>query len=157
VGKKTGKNPTDRGKLGVKRSVLIDGRGVPLGAAVAGANVHDQKLLAATLDDIPVPRPKPTPRKPQHLCLDKGYTGKPVEREVRRRRYIPHIPAKGTENPKPKCRHGKARRWKVERTHSWINRARRLLTRWEKKVANYVGFLHFQFAIVALRTAGVLG
>ena len=52
---------------------------------------------------------------------------------------------------------GKARRWKVERTHSWLNRARRLLIRWEKKVANYLGFLHLQFAIVALRTAKVLG
>jgi Transposase DDE domain len=54
VGKKTGKNPTDRGKIGVKRSVLIDGRGVPLAAAVDGANVHDQKLLEATLDNTPV-------------------------------------------------------------------------------------------------------
>ena len=137
--------------------MLIDGRGVPLGVAVDGANVHDQKLLKTTLDDTPVGRPQSTPRKPQHLCLDKGYTGAPVEREVRRRHYILHVPAKGTDSPKPKCRHGKARRWKVERTHSWINRARRLLIRWEKKVANFVGFLHLQFAIVALRTAGVLG
>ena len=91
MGKKTGKNPTDRGKLGVKRSVLIDGRGVPLGAAVDGANVHDQKLVKATLDNIPVERPKPAQRKPQHLCLDKGYTGEPVDREVRRRHYIPHL------------------------------------------------------------------
>ena len=157
MGKKTGKNPTDRGKLGVKRSVLIDGRGVPLGVAVDGANVHDQKLVKETLDSIPVERPQPAPRQPQNLCLDKGYTGKPVEREVRRRHYIPHLPAKNDDSPKPKCRHGKARRWKVERTHSWINRARRLLIRWEKKVANFVGFLHLQFAIVALRTAGVLG
>jgi putative transposase len=157
VGKKTGKNPTDRGKLGVKRSVLIDGRGVPLGVAVDGANVHDQKLVKETLDSIPVERPEPAPRKPQNLCLDKGYTGKPVEREVRSRHYIPHLPAKNDDRPKPKRRHGKARRWKVERTHSWINRARRLLIRWEKKVANFVGFLHLQFAIVALRTAGVLG
>jgi putative transposase len=157
VGKKTGKNPTDRGKLGVKRSVLIDGRGVPLGAAVDGANVHDQKLLEDTLDNIPIERPRPAPRKPQHLCLDKGYTGEPVEREVRRRHYTPHVPAKSPDSPKPKRRRGKARRWKVERTHSWINRARRLLIRWEKKVANYIGFLHLQFAIVALRTARVLG
>ena len=157
MGKKTGKNPTDRGKLGVKRSVLIDGRGVPLGAAVDGANVHDQKLVKATLDNIPVERPKPAQRKPQHLCLDKGYTGEPVDREVRRRHYIPHLPANDTGDPKSKRRHGKARRWKVERTHSWINRSRRLLIRWEKKVANYIGFLHLQFAIVAFRTAGVLG
>jgi len=157
VGKKTGKNPTDRGKLGVKRSVMIDGRGVPLGVAVDGANVHDQKLVAATLDNIPVDRPTPTPSEPQNLCLDKGYDGKPVEKEVRRRGYEPHIPEKGSDKPKRKHRRGKARRWKVERTHSWINRARRLLIRWEKKVANYLGFLHLQFAIVALRTAGVFG
>jgi putative transposase len=157
VGKKTGKNPTDRGKLGVKRSVLVDGRGVPLAAAVDGANVHDQKLLAATLDGIAVMRPEVEPYRPQHLCLDKGYTGAPVEQEVRRRGYIPHVPAKGAPASTKHRRHGKARRWKVERTHSWVNRARRLLIRWEKKASNYFGFLHLQFAIVALRTAGVLG
>ena len=137
--------------------MLIDGRGVPLAAAVDGANVHDQKLLAATLDGIPVSRPEPEPYRQQHLCLDKGYVGKPVEREVRRRGYIPHLPAKNAADVKPTHRRGRARRWKVERTHSWVNRARRLLIRWEKKVDNYFGFLHLQFAIVALRTAGVLG
>ena len=157
MGKKTGKNPTDRGKLGVKRSVLVDGRGVPLAAAANGANVHDQKLLCETLDTIPVRRPESTTRHKQHLCLDKGYVGKPVEREAAKRGYILHVPPKDGEPVTAKHRRGKARRWKVERTHSWINRARRLLIRWEKKVANYLGFLHLQFAIVALRTAGVLG
>jgi putative transposase len=156
VGKKTGKNPTDRGKLGVKRSTLIDGRGVPLAVAVEGANVPDQKLVAATLDAIPVERPDSTPEEPQHLCLDKGYAGEPVDFQARKRGYTPHVPCKTNQIPKPK-HHGKARRWKVERTHSWLNRARRLLIRWEKKVVNYLGFLHLQFAIVALRTAKVLG
>ena len=156
MGKKTGKNPTDRGKLGVKRSTLIDGRGVPLAIAVEGANVPDQKLVAATLDAIPVERPDSTPEEPQHLCLDKGYAGEPVDRQARKRGYTPHVPCKTNQIPKPKHR-GKPRRWKVERTHSWLNRARRLLIRWEKKVANYLGFLHLQFAIVALRTARVLG
>lgn len=157
MGKKTGKNPTDRGKIGVKRSVLVDGRGVPIGAAVGGANVHDQRLVKETLDSIPVQRPKSTRRKRQHLCLDKGYIGEPVQRLVRRRRYTPHIPVQTGEKTKAKHRRAKARRWKVERTHSWLNRARRLLVRWEKKVANYLGFLHLQFALVTLRTAGVLG
>ena len=130
---------------------------MPLAVAVEGANVPDQKLVAATLDAVPVERPAPAPCQLQHLCLDKGYAGEPVDREVRRRGYTPHVPCKANEPPKPKHRRGKARRWKVERTHSWLNRARRLLIRWEKKVANYVGFLHLQFAIIALRTAGVLG
>lgn len=129
---------------------------MPLAVAVEGANVPDQKLVAATLDAIPVKRPKPTRKQPQHLCLDKGYAGKPVDRQVRKRGYTPHVPCKTNQIPKPKHR-GKARRWKVERTHSWLNRARRLLIRWEKKVVNYLGFLHLQFAIVALRTAKVLG
>jgi putative transposase len=157
VGKKTGKNPTDRGKLGVKRSVLTDAAGVPIGVAIAGANVHDQKLVAATLKSIPVRRPQPTPRKKQHLCGDKGYDAQAVRQVGRRRRYIVHIPRKGEDATTPKRKHGKARRWVVERTHSWINRARRLLIRWEKKAVNYMGFLHLQFAITALRTAGVLG
>jgi putative transposase len=137
--------------------VLVDGRGVPLAAAVDGANVHDQKLLIETLDTIPIERPEPTTRHKQHLCLDKGYAGEPVEREAAKRSYILHVPPKEGETVAAKHRRGKARRWKVERTHSWINRARRLLIRWEKKATNYVGFLQLQFAIVALRTAGVFG
>lgn len=130
---------------------------MPLAVAVDGANVHDQKLVEQTLDAIAAERPEPTSRKKQHLCLDKGYTGDPVDRAVRRRGYIPHVPSKGTAGKQKQHPHGQARRWKVERTHSWVNRARRLLIRWEKKVANYLAFLHLQFAITTLRTAGVLG
>jgi transposase len=128
-----------------------------LAAAVDGANVHDQKLVEATLDAIPIERPEPTSTDPQHLCLDKGYCGEPTDHEVRRRGYTPHVPAKANQPSKAQRRRTRARRWKVERTHSWINRARRLLVRWEKKLGNYVGFLHLQFALVAFRTAGVLG
>ena len=53
--------------------MLTDGRGVPVGAAIDGANRNDHKLMRATLEPIPVPRPKPTRRRRQHLCLDKGY------------------------------------------------------------------------------------
>jgi len=136
---------------------LTDGNGVPIGAAVDGANVHDQKLVRETLEDIPVRRPRPTPRKKQHLCADKGYNAESVRRAAKRRRYLAHIPRRGEDPSTPKRRHGKARRWVVERTHSWTNRARRLLIRWEKKARNYLGFMHIQFAITALRTAGVLG
>ena len=130
---------------------------MPLAVAIDGANVPDQSLVAETLAAIPVERPEPTPQQPQHLCLDKGYSGEPVDQEVRRRGYVPHVPRKANEPSKPRRRRTPSRRWKVERTHSWLNRARRLLTRWEKKVANYLAFLHLQFAIVTLRAATVLG
>ena len=156
-GEKTGKPPTDRGQLGVKRSVLVDGDGVPLGMAIAGANAHDQKLVAETFGSIPVKRPRPTPRKKQHLCPDKGYDAQAVRAVARRRRYQFHIPVKGEPASTRKRRGAKARRWVVERIHSWTNRARRLLIHWEKKAVNYLAMAHRQFAITALRAAKVLG
>jgi len=138
------------GKKGTKRSLLVDGRGAPLSLIVAGANRHDVKLLAQTLDSIVVPRPKPTKRHPQNLCVDKGYAGKPAEREMRDRGYIPHVPKKGM----PKARHktqGRARRWVVERTHSWMNNYRKLRVRYEKKAANFEALLHLAIAIICWR------
>lgn len=137
--------------------MLSDGRGVPLGVAIDGANVHDQKLVQATLKSVPVRRPKPTARKRQHLCADKGYDAQSIRTAARRRRYVVHIPRKGEEPRISQRRAARARRWVVERTHSWMNRARRLLVRWEKKAGNYLGFIHLQFALTTWRVAGVLG
>ena len=69
----TGPNPTDRAKRGVKRSVLTDGRGVPLSVVVDGANRNDHKLMRVMIDSILIRRPRPTRHRPQHLCLDKDY------------------------------------------------------------------------------------
>jgi len=129
---------------------------VPLGIAVAGANAHDVTLLRATLQSMPIPRPKSAERRGQHLCLDKGYCGRPTEILARRFGYIPHVPRKGEVQAKRRAGQ-RARRWVVEGSHSWTNRARRLLVRWEKKVGNYLAFVHLQFAYTALKQAGVLG
>jgi putative transposase len=68
-GDQIGPNPTDRAKMGVKRSILVEADGGPLSAVIAGANVPDFKLLEATLDALVIERPEPTDRAPQHLCL----------------------------------------------------------------------------------------
>ena len=73
MGGKTGHNPTDRSKQGVKRSLLTEGHGIPIGLAVDGANRHDMKLVRPTLETIIVARPQPTEDEPQGMCLDKGY------------------------------------------------------------------------------------
>jgi hypothetical protein len=72
VGKKTGHNPTDRGKQGVKRSLLTEGHGVPVGLVIDGANRHDMKLARATLDSLVVERPEAPADHPQGMCLDAG-------------------------------------------------------------------------------------
>jgi putative transposase len=157
VGKKTSENPTDRGKSGVKRSVQTDGRGVPIGVAIAGASAHDQRLFRQTIRSIPLRCKKrgERQRKPR-LYLDKGYFGKPVEQFARQNGYVPHVPPRGQTQTKPRKK-SPARRWVVEGCHSWTNRARRLLVRWEKKADNYLAFIHLQFAHIALKQARVLG
>jgi putative transposase len=151
-GESTGPNPTDRGKKGTKRSLLTEGNGVPIGLAVEGANRHDMKLTEATLGSQVVQRPEPTEDNPQHLCLDKGYDYDAVREVVAARRYIAHIMARSEEAQGKRDIPGyRARRWVVERTHSWMNRFRRIFIRWEKKVVNYLAMLHFVCAWISFR------
>lgn len=155
-GKKTGANPTDRGKRGVKRSLLSEANGVPIGLAVDGANRHDMKMVKDTLESIPIERPAPTDEHPQCLCLDKGYDYDEVRGLAREFAYTAHIRARGEEAQAIKREVGfKARRWVVERTHSWLNRFRRILLRWEKKAENYLAMLHFVCALVTFRGIGL--
>jgi hypothetical protein len=90
--KKTGRNPTDRGKQGVKRSLMADANGLPLSLVVAGANTHDIKLVEDTLDGLQTGRPGQRLR----LCLDKGYAVEWLETCLKARRYEPcrFIPAR---------------------------------------------------------------
>lgn len=158
MGKKIGPNPTDRAKDGVKRSLLTEGKGVPIGLAVDGANRHDSKMVEVTLKSIPVKRPKPTRKKPQGMCMDKGYDYDSVRDLVDAFGYTAHIKARGEEAQAIKRQAGfKARRWVVERTHSWMNRFRRILTRWEKKAVNYLGMLHLVCAVITYRCAELSG
>jgi putative transposase len=87
-GAKRGPKPTDRAKMGTKKSVPVDHG--PLGVVIAGANVHDTKLLAATIDAVVVARPGPG-TVPQNLCLDKGYDNPTGEDACAAGGYLPHI------------------------------------------------------------------
>jgi putative transposase len=157
VGEKTGKNPTDRAKSGTKRSLLTEANGVPVGLAVAGANVNDFKLVRETVKSIPTRRPRPSLGKPQNLCLDKGYDYDEVRELACTFWFTAHIRSRGEEAQLIKRRaRFKARRWVVERTHSWMNRFRRILIRWEKKPENYLAMLHLVLAYIAFNCAGLL-
>ena len=130
----------------------MDARGIPLSLAVSGANKHDMKLLAATLDGIVCKRPEPRKWKPQHLCADAGYKGEPASKAARARNYRPHIKQRKEECQAMKRTPGyKARRWVVERTHSWLNRFRKLLVSFEKTQASYLALLSLAAALICWR------
>ena len=126
--------------------------------AIDGANRHDSKLVGPTLESVPVRRPRPTRKKPQHLCLDKAYSGDPVHDLVTQFGYTAQVSARGEQaqaiQRQTRCqvRHGV-----VERTHSWMNRFRRILIRWEKKPQNYLALLHLVCALITYRAIGLPG
>ena len=140
-GEATGKNPTDRGKLGVKRHLLTEANGLPIAVAVTGANVADVTQVATVLEAMPFLPPPPDEEHPQGFCADKGYDAQHVRRSIAQRGYEDHIKSRRQEAQLCHIPGYRARRWVVEGTHSWLNRYRRLLIRWEKKLANYRALL----------------
>ena len=116
------------------------------------------KLVRPTLEGIVVERPQPSAEAPQGMCLDKGYDFDEVRAILQEFGFTAHIRARGEEAKALAGEAGqKARRWVVERSHSWMNRFRRILVRWEKKPEHYLAFLHFACALIAFRSAGVCG
>ena len=136
----------------MKRSLLVEGAGGPLAAVVAGANVHDTKVLNATLDAIVVERPQPTAETPQHLCLDKGYDNPTGHDAVAAHAYVPHIRRIGEEKLDPNGEKTyPARRWVVERTLAWLSKCRAILIRYDKKACNYLALIKLACALLWYR------
>jgi len=130
----------------------VDGRGVPLSLVVSGANVHDCKRLDAVLAGIVVKRKNPPHRRSKHLCADAGYRGAEHLRTIEEHGYIPHVVGRRKEaDLKRRDPKKKARRWVVEVCHSWFNRFRKLLVRYEKLERSFMALNHIAAAIIAFR------
>lgn len=130
----------------------MDGRGVPLSLVVTGANRHDVSQLEAVLKAIMVKRATPPQRRSKHLCADAGYTGAPALEIIEKHGYIPHVKGRGQEAKELKRdAKKKARRWIVEVAHSWFNRFRKLLVRYEKLDRSFLALNHLAAAIMAFR------
>jgi putative transposase len=162
-GSQTGKNPTDRGKLGAKINLMVDERGAPLWIVLTGANRHDKVSAIDLIVSVLVKRPA---HKEQHLCADKAYDAADVREFVASEGYIAHIKVnprrKGAQhrsgdecppNDDSSKKVHPARRWVVERTISWLNKRRSLRTRWAKKAENWLALVQFACAHVLLNLA----
>lgn len=119
---------------------------------LSGANRTDMKRLADLLDAVVYAVP---PVGERHLCLDRGYDYAVCRETAVAHGYTPHIPPKRTaEVPLPPPGHPDRhppRRWVVEVAHSWFNRFRRLLIRWEKRAQNYLGFVQLAACLIIYR------
>jgi putative transposase len=131
---------------------------VPVGIAHAGAHRHDQKLLAETLESIPIERPEATSQAPRGLCLDRAYDAPPIHALAEQHGLTAHIRTRGEEiGDKLRTPGWRARRWVVEACHSWLNRNRAILIRWSKKDENHLALLQLSCALIAFKKAHAAG
>jgi transposase len=124
-GEKAGKSPVDRGEQGLKRSMMVDGEGIPLGVVAAGANRHDSPLLAPTLDALNSLGGLPDPVS---VHLDRGYDSDVARRLLEERGLSGVISERGEPDPL-----GSTKRWVIERTNSWTNAHKKLVWRTDRE------------------------
>jgi transposase len=142
-GELAGRSPVDRGKLGYKRSIMVDGKGIPPGRALAPANRHDSPLLAPTLDKLDEIGPLP---EDITVHLDAGYDSGKTRDELKSRSMNGEIAHKGDKAPIQA-----GRRWHVERTNSWHNANNRLQRCYERDPSVIDAFFDLADAIITLR------
>ncbi|HKP52525.1 MAG TPA: IS5 family transposase [Chloroflexia bacterium] len=145
-GQAVGANPTDKGKPGTKRHLVVCRAGIPLAIRCTAANVADTKTLEMMVDAIPAikgRRGRPR-RKPDKMHADKGYDSKANRRVLRKRGITPRIARRGAESSEKLGKH----RWVVERTFAWLNHFRRLTIRYERRLDIHEAFLELGCALI---------
>jgi transposase len=130
----------------------VDARGVPLSLVVSGANLHDCKGLEPVLDSVRIEDVRaPKCRRGDNLCADRGYDYPFARKLVTAKGYRPHIRSRQEEKKRRIQKRGRPRRWVVEACHSWLNRFRKVLVRFEKTLAGALGLLELACAIICWR------
>ena len=148
-GAQTGPNPTDRAKLGSKRHLICDGRGIPLAIQLTGANRNDSQQALALVDAIPTlqgERGRPRHR-PDCVLGDRGYDAEAIRQGLRARYIVAWLAKRNTEHGSGLGRW----RWVVERTFAWLNQFRRLRIRYEKRADIHEAFLALGCILICWR------
>jgi hypothetical protein len=142
-GEKAGRNPVDRGKQGIKRSAVVDARGIPLGAVAAPANRHDSPLLEETLDTLGVLGELP---EQMSVHLDRGYDSRSTREKLEDRGLLAAISEKGKPAPLQATK-----RWVVERTNSWNNAHKKLVWCTERRDRVIDFWMAFSEVVIIVR------
>lgn len=142
-GEESGRSPVDRGKQGRKRSVVVEGQGLPLGVVIAPAARHDSPLLEPTLAHLAPYQPFATPPT---VHLDRGYDYASTPDRLAAYGLIGEISPRG--KPAPIAASG---RWIVERTHAWLNAFKKLVWCTERRGRVVRFWMAFASVVVIVR------
>jgi len=147
---------TRRGK-GTKCMVVVDGRGVPVGAQLASAQISEHRLAESTLEQVKVPRSgRGRPRsRLRRVIADRGYDSDPLRLRLKRRGTELIAPYRSNNRhrrleDKRKLRRYR-KRWKIERTNAWLQNFRRIQVRYDRILTVFQGFFHCACLLITLR------
>jgi transposase len=144
----SGKNPTDRGRPGVKHHALTDRNGIPLAVESTAANVPEVKRLLPLLDQCGPKDEEGQPRRlPDEAYGDRAYDSEPHRQGSRQRGVAPKLAKRGTEHGSGLGKH----RWVVERLFSWLHGFRKLRFVTEKTKEMQLAFLNLALSLICLR------
>lgn len=137
--------------------VVVDGRGVPVGAQLASAQISEQRLAESTLEQVKVPRSgRGRPRsRLRRVIADRGYDSDPLRSRLKRRGTELIAPYRSNNRhrrfeDKRKLRRYR-KRWKIERTNAWLQNFRRIQVRYDRILTVFQGFFHFACLLITLR------
>jgi transposase len=137
--------------------VVVDGKGIPLGSTITSASPHEVTLVDKVLAQIKVPRNGPGRPKsrPKRLIGDRAYDSDALRKKLQDRK-IELICPHRKNRKKPKLQDGRKlrrykKRWKIERTFSWISNYRRLVVRYERIINVYKAFFHIACILITLK------
>jgi transposase len=144
----SGRNPTDRGRPGVKQHVLVDGNGIPLAADSTPANVPEiNELLAVVGSCGPLDAQGEPKKRPEELYADRAYDSQPHREELRRRGIEPKLAKRRTPHGSGL---GKVR-WVVERFLGWLHGFRKLRLRTDWALQTHDALLKLGCSLICLR------
>lgn len=141
---------TTKAGKGVKIMVLVDARGLPVAVDTTSASPHESQLVQRLFDFMLTEDP------PDRVVGDKAYDSDKLDAELAEYGIEMISPHRSNRRPENVTQDGRPlrryrRRWKVERTISWIQNYRRLCIRWEKSTTLFQGFLHFACTMLLLK------
>ena len=149
----TGKNPTDRAKLGWKWSILTDRYGIPFGWTVDGANRNDSVMLEPTLDDAGA---RGLLADIETIWLDRGYDSEVTRQRLAERLLDDAIIAKKRKRGEAKGKNPQpmGMRWPVERTNAWLAAYGQLRRNTDRKPIHRLA--QFALAVAFMLTAKLI-
>ena len=151
-GEKTGKNPTDRRKLGSKKSMIVDQRGAPLGIAIGSANTHDSKLVKATLESF---ERAFQPNILKIMAADSAYDSKKIKTILREMNFVPLINVNRRRSKKNCEKVSSRHRWIIERSIGWLNNFRSIRIRWARCQSSFLALCQFACSYRLFAMSGI--